>query len=146
MMAAVEVGGRDISIFGIQASGQTLVSNQVALEFARLILRDNYGDDALAAQSPLTVEADADEWIVRGSAPHAVTPHYPTDPKEHGQLEMRIAQLDGQIRRLIFNISFPEAAEFARKRRGERSTADMSVATHRLSAPDTSAGGDDGGD
>jgi hypothetical protein len=138
IMAAIKVGGRDISIFGVQASGQTLVSSAVALEFARLILRDRYGEEALAAQSPLTVEAEADEWVVRGSAPHAVGPSYPTDPKEHGQFEMRVAQLDGQIRRLIFNISFPEAAEFARKRREEHSTADMNAATDGgPSSPDT---------
>jgi hypothetical protein len=141
-MAAVKVGGKDISIFGFQASGQTLVSSTVALEFARLVFRDNYGDDALAAQLPLTVEAHADEWIVRGSAPHAVSPRYPTDPKEDGQLEMGIAQLDGQIRRLIFNISFPEAAEYARKQREERSAADMNAETDRLSPPDISAGDD----
>jgi hypothetical protein len=145
-MAAVKVGGRDISIFGIQASGQALVSDEVALEFARLIVRDNYGGDALAAQSPLTIQAEGDEWIIRGSAPHAVSPRYPTDPNEQGQLEMRIAQLDGQITRLIFHISFPEAAEFARKRREEQSKADMSAAIVRSPAPKTSAERDDGGD
>ncbi len=75
-----------------------------------------------------------------------VNRHYPTDPNERRQLERRIAQLYGQIKRLIFHISFPEAAEFARKQWEEQSKADMSAAIVRLSAPDTSVEGDNGGD
>ncbi len=138
-MATFKVGGKDISIFGIESSGHTLISSAAAIEFARLVLRDKYGDRALATQSPLTVEADADEWVVRGSAPHAVSASFPTDPDEQGRLEMRVAQLDGQIRRFAFNISFPEAAEYARKRREEPAPADMNAATDHASAHDISA-------
>jgi hypothetical protein len=127
-MVGIKVGGGGISIVGIESSGHTLVSSEVALGFARLVLRDNCGDEALETQSPLTIEAEADEWIVRGSAPHAVGPKYPIDPDEKGRFEIRIAQFDGQIRRLVFNISVPEAAEFARKRREERSATESDAA------------------
>jgi len=124
-MSAVKVGGKHISIWGLESSGQTLISSVVAVEFAKLVLRDRCGEKALAAQSPLTIEAEPDEWIIRGNAPHAVSRDYPTDPDEQGQFEMRVARLDGQIRRFTFNISFPEAAEYARRIREGLPVQDM---------------------
>jgi hypothetical protein len=139
-MSDMKVGGKHVSIWGIESSGHTLISSAVALEFARLVLQDHYGEKALASQSPLVIEAAADEWIVRGSAPHAVSRRYPTDPDELGQLEMRIARLDGQIRRLTFNISFPEAAEYARRVREGHPVDDMFPSTHDPTVADISAG------
>ena len=73
-----------------RAAGMKLITDAIAVEIARLVLVKEHGEDELKRQLPLSVIAEDDTWVVRGSRPKAAN-------TLDGPLEVRISQFTGQI-------------------------------------------------
>ncbi len=98
-MQVVSASRSDIDsplMFLYRASGRKLISETVALEYARLVLKSEYGDEEVQRQQPLTISADGEDWVITGSVP------FPDDFRLDGPFQMRVAQFDGQIRSFAF--------------------------------------------
>jgi hypothetical protein len=50
-----------------RAAGMKLISDAIALEIARPVLAREHGEDEVNKQLPMSVVADGDTWVVRGS-------------------------------------------------------------------------------
>ena len=97
------------SMFLRRISGQKLISSPIALEIARLVLKEQSGQGALEANEPLTVAEDGDDWIVLGNAP-SPAPFDASGLKLEGPFKMRLSQFDGQILDCVFVVTMPRAA------------------------------------
>ncbi len=78
-----------------RANSIRLVSANTAAELVRMIVKDEYGQDELDRNEPLSVRAEGDEWVVTGaSGPQHARPGLPA---EAGAIYARISQFDGRI-------------------------------------------------
>jgi NTF2 fold immunity protein len=75
-------------------SGEKLITGSIALQIARLIHHQTYGQADLDANEPLGIRDEQDVWIVSGVK---IVPIDPAGPVLDGPLEMRISKYDGQI-------------------------------------------------
>jgi len=87
-----------------RAAGTKLISDVIALEIARLVLAREHGEDEIKDQLPLSVTAEGDAWVVRGSRPMMVGSDF---SKLRAPLEMRISQFTGQIFTCHFQFLLP---------------------------------------
>jgi len=86
---------------------EKLINSQIAIEIARLVHRQSYGEADLKANEPLSVAADGDAWIITGAKESR---YNPVDPKLDGAFKMRISQFDGQILSYAFSVVLPRPA------------------------------------
>lgn len=91
---------------------QKLVSREVALEIARLIIKDNDGEDELRLQEPLLASEIGDDWEIVGSRQVNYDDGRPPGALRLGRIELIISQWDGQIRNFV-----QEHGAFPRQRR-----------------------------
>jgi hypothetical protein len=92
------------AMFLRRISGDQLISAHIALEIARLVLKEQSGQNALKKSEPLLVVEDGDEWIIQGSAPNEATTTRAAGIALDGGFRMRISKYDGQILDCVFVI------------------------------------------
>jgi hypothetical protein len=84
----------DFSIVSRRLNGVKLVTQEIALQLARLVHGFVEGAESLAANEPLLITEAGDDWVITGSR----TGSYDgTLPGLVGPLSMRISQYDAQI-------------------------------------------------
>jgi len=86
---------------------QKVITSEIAIQIARLVHRQSYGEADLKANEPLTVAADGDAWVITGAKESR---YDRVDPKVDGAFEMRISQFDGQILSYAFIELLPRPA------------------------------------
>ncbi len=89
--------------------GTKLISAEIAMEIARLITRERYGQLEVARNEPLKVEAADDTWIVTGSNNEDFNAKHPRQPTWGGPVRMQISQSDGQILEYVFDVDWSKA-------------------------------------
>jgi len=94
----------DYTMLSRRWSGQTLISVDIAIQLARLVHEEQYGQSALREEEPLSVEEDGDCWVVKGAK---ALKYDVTTPKLDGPMEMRISKFDGQILSYAFVAPLP---------------------------------------
>ena len=94
--------GADISMYLLTTLGGELITLATAREIAKLVLRDRYGQEELDRQSPLNVEADGDNWIVKGSHKPEFNDGQEPGVSRQGHLVMSISKGDGRILKFAF--------------------------------------------
>ena len=93
----------DYTMLSRRWRGDTLITSDIALEIARRVHVNVYGQEDLSANEPLSATETGNNWIVRGSKP--IRPVRPDQPLD-GPLVMKISKFDGQILTYMFAISF----------------------------------------
>jgi hypothetical protein len=96
MTGQFSMDGLSPSMWLRRANGSRLVSSKTAIELVRMIVRDEYGQDELDRNEPLSVQEDGDSWVVAG-APGEQHALGPGRFKGAGPVYARIARFDGQI-------------------------------------------------
>jgi len=84
--------------------GTKLISIDVAIQIARLITKERYGQLEVDRNEPFQAIADGDVWIVTGSRSEEFSAEHPPMPAWHGPMRMRISQFDGAITDYSFGI------------------------------------------
>ena len=103
-----------------RARGDGLITAAIAVEIARLVLRNEHGQCEFDRNEPLSVVADGDVWIVRGRdpSPEAVA-ETPEGFPLAGPFQMRISRFDGQIFECGFVMALRGfSARFSREDKG----------------------------
>jgi hypothetical protein len=93
---------QDYSMLSRRWSGEKLITGSIALQIARLIHHQTYGQADLDANEPLGIRDEQDVWIVSGVK---IVPFDPAGPVLDGPLEMRISKYDGQILSYLFRFA-----------------------------------------
>lgn len=83
------------------------ITADIAREIARLVTQARHGEEVANENSPLTVTADGDLWVVAGPARSVPRPQGSTFPDWIGSLRMVISSLDGQIKEYSFVPNLP---------------------------------------
>lgn len=96
---------QDYSMLSRRWSGEKLITSPIALQIARLIHHETYGQADLDANEPLGIRDEQDVWIVSGAK---FVPFDPAGPQLDGPLEMRISKYDGQILSYLFRIALSQ--------------------------------------
>lgn len=96
MTGQFSMDGLSPSMWMRRARGSRLVSAKTAAQLIRLIVTDEYGQDELDRNEPLSVREDGDVWIVDG-APGEQHAQVHGRPRGAGPLFARISKFDGQI-------------------------------------------------
>ena len=96
--------GEYLDMTSRRAAGVKLITELIAREIAKLVLVNEHGEDEFKEQLPLSVAAETDAWVVRGSRPIMVGSDF---SKLKGPLEMRISQFTGQIFTCHFQFLLP---------------------------------------
>lgn len=91
--------GQHVSMLAYRGFGQKLVSKRAALDLARAVLRDNFGDAAFSRQGDL-VATDAGDWWQISSTYESTCSTY--DASADRKFDIEISQFDGRIRKLTF--------------------------------------------
>jgi len=91
-----------------QARGDALITDAIAVEIARLILKSQHGQSALDRNEPLSATADGDAWIVLGRDQPQGPAESPRGFSLAGPFRMRISRFDGQIFECCFVMALPE--------------------------------------
>ena len=89
------------------AMRESLISANTAMEIARLVTLDRFGQKEVDRNMPMTVRADEDTWIISGASANGVNENNPPDPSWPGPLRMVISSLDGQILSYTFTGGLP---------------------------------------
>jgi len=105
-MTTQDVEGEGLSVHVMRALGTRLVSKEVAVKFAELLLLDRHGQAELDRQSPLQAEAEGDRWVVTGSCSRPDV-GAPTGSLGPGCLSISISQIDGRVYDFKFVGGFP---------------------------------------
>jgi len=87
-----------------------------------MIVRDEYGQDELDRNEPLSVQEDGDSWVVEG-APGKQHTLGPDRFKGAGPIYARIAQFDGQILDYQFLIDYDAGSDPTTPLRGNDDAA-----------------------
>lgn len=86
--------------------GTKLISAGAAMEIARLVTKERYGQLEVERNEPLKVEAADDTWIVTGSDNEDFNAEHPRQPTWGGPIRMQISQFDGQILEYVFDVDW----------------------------------------
>ena len=93
----------DFTILSRRWRGDTLITSDIALEIARRVHVNLYGQADLSANEPLSATEKGNNWIVLGAKP--IRPVRADQPLD-GPLLMKISKFDGQILTYMFAISY----------------------------------------
>ena len=96
-MAEFDKVGAVGSMWLHRSLGTKLISENIALQLARLVTAERYGQIEVDRNEPLHATSDGDAWLVRGSQSEDFNAEHPPRPDWHGPLRMRISQFDAQI-------------------------------------------------
>ena len=91
-----------ISMVAYSGFGQRLVSRTTAIELAKMILRDVFGEAELNRQLPLTAIEREERWIVSGSPLRKTGLRTFEDIVEPRALEIHFSQYDCRVLKLTF--------------------------------------------
>jgi hypothetical protein len=83
-------------------ANQRIVSAEIALKIAQMIVIEDCGEAVFNAQQPMTVSSDGDFWHVIGLRSEQLKALAQRSPNSVGALNMRISQFDGQITELHY--------------------------------------------
>lgn len=103
------------SMIFYSAMSVQFISAETALELARRILSERFAQQA-DVQEPLTVRAEAENWIVEGR-PLDPVPSLPLEIDTDMRYVMVVAQFDGQIKDIVFHGPPIDPEAYARGRR-----------------------------
>ena len=101
-MSEPDFDGAELSMYLLATMGSKLISQATALEIARMVLRDRHGQSELDRQSPLTIVAEDNNWVVRGSHKPDFDDGRGQSVLRQGSLKMVISQIDGRITAFAF--------------------------------------------
>jgi hypothetical protein len=94
-----------------RARGDGLITAAIAVEIARMVLRNEHGQSELDRDEPFSVVADGDVWIVRGrDPPPAAVAETPAGFPPAGPFQMRISRFNGQIFECCFVMALPDVS------------------------------------
>jgi hypothetical protein len=79
-----------------RAARKILITENIALEIARLVLKEEDGEAELVRQSPFSISEEGDAWVVTGRQREA-TDEDASRPSRQGPFEMKISKFSGQI-------------------------------------------------
>ncbi len=100
-MTSSDEADEHISMLAYRGFGQRLISRAIALELARSILKEIFGEAELVRQGQLTAQDVDDWWLVSGSLQQASgVGAYQSAPL--GSVTLEILQFDCKIRKLAF--------------------------------------------
>lgn len=110
---------QDGSMWMRRAGGVELISAQTAMEIAKRVILDQFGQLEVDRNEPLKAVADGDAWLVTGTQSQQFTENNPPNPTWAGALRMRISRFDGQILSYLFDLDWraakaPEAGDDAK--------------------------------
>ena len=101
-MSATEKGSEQVSILAYRGFDQKLISRETALELAKAILKDAFGDAEAARQGQLTAVEAEGWWRITGSPQRRTGGAYESASNNRA-VEMEISQFDCRIRKLTFD-------------------------------------------
>lgn len=101
-----------------RATGVKLISASTAIEIARRVINDEFGEIEVARNEPLTAVEDGDTWVVVGSESAEFNAEHPPTPSWAGPLHMRVSQFDGQILGYVFTFDWGKAQAVSRSNGG----------------------------
>jgi len=81
----------------IKAMRQKLISADIAIEIARRVTLNRYGQSELDKILPLTALEEGDNWIVVGTFPPDIVARFKSRSADFGPMRMTISSWDGQI-------------------------------------------------
>jgi hypothetical protein len=105
-MNASNTDSKASSMWLHRSLGTKLISADIAMEIARLITRERYGQIEVDRNEPLKLEAVDDTWTVTGSVNEDFDSAHPRQPVWGGPLRMQISQFDGQILEYVFDVGW----------------------------------------
>jgi len=79
------------------ATGQKLISESTALEIARRVTLDRFGQLEVDRNLPLRAREDGNTWVILGTYSKEFNERNPPNPPWGGPLHMVISSRDGQI-------------------------------------------------
>lgn len=97
---------QDGSMWMRRASGVELISAQTALEIARRVVMDQFGQLQVDRNEPLRSVSDGDAWLITGTQSQKFNEENPPTPSWAGPLRMRISRFDGQILSYVFDLDW----------------------------------------
>jgi hypothetical protein len=100
---------QDGSMWLRRASGVKLISAQIAVEIARLVVKEQYGQLEVDRNEPFSVIDSGDAWIVTGHESPEFNAKNPPEPTWSGPLRMSVSQFDGQILNYVFTFEWSKA-------------------------------------
>ncbi len=92
----------DSSMQLLSIMGQHLVARETALEVAKLLLRDNYGQAELDSQLPLTITDGGDCWMIRGCKRRNMRAATPANDVREADFVITITKSDCRVLKLAF--------------------------------------------
>jgi hypothetical protein len=92
------------------AAGRDLISREIALEIARLVFIDVFGQDDFEKQAPLMIRDEGSTWLVEGSREYDYDSQ-PADQILEGNAIIEIAKRNGAIVRLSKKVDFARAPD-----------------------------------
>ncbi len=105
-MTASDADRNASSMWLHKSLGRKLISADTAIQIARLVTRERYGQMEVDRNEPLKVVAAGDTWDDTGSQNESFDAEHPRDPAWGGPLRMQISQFDGQIVEYDFAIEW----------------------------------------
>ncbi|GEM_PF-3254431 len=91
-----------------RAAGQTLITEDMALEIARLIVLEEIGEGGLKAQLPLSASSQGEYWRVVGHDNDAFEENEFGRRVPFGTVNMLISKYNGQISDLSYEVRFSQ--------------------------------------
>lgn len=86
-----------------------LISQKTAIEIARLVTLDRFGEPEVERNLPFVAVEQGDVWVVTGTNNKEFNEKNPPFPAWRGPLLMKISQYDGQILSFTFLGDLPWA-------------------------------------
>ena len=90
----------DLSMYLYKILQERLVSRQTALEFAKLLIADRFGNEEVDRQAPLAIHDVDDTRVIEGSARPNWNDGRDPGVMRNGKIEIAISQFDGRIIKL----------------------------------------------
>ena len=90
-----------------EALGTKLISASTAVEIARLVTLDRHGQSEVDRNTPFSVTASGDTWVVTGTHSEGPPDSQPLLPDWIGPLRMKISSFDGRIFEYRFDPILP---------------------------------------
>jgi len=99
--------GIDLSMYLYGTLKERLVTRDTALAFAMLLIGDRFGAEEVDHQHPISIHAEGDTWVIRGSGEPNWNDGHDKGAIRHGKAEVVISQFDGQILKLTLEAPLP---------------------------------------
>lgn len=104
-IALLNALGVDISMILLRVIENHLISKEIAVKLAELIIAEQFGETELDMHKPLKLADDRDNWYISGARRSSV-PTSEHNPVDTG-IQITIAKADGQVLKFYKSQSFP---------------------------------------